>query len=221
MVGNVARGYRPRLGQLQPLRQRWECLREQVTRTLPDHHLDRSTLQLPCDEWACDALEDALAKFERDKASAVEPPSAALKAAFSEITTLRERYARAHAELLEQQKVVRRVANDRAHLIMRDIPVNALDEFPPISLSVDNHPMHYISSIATARKAASDLLVPVMFLEALVKQLRDALEFHHQPGDVQNRMMINKLYDGMQLLAARLEQLEEKLAPSKPKKRAA
>jgi hypothetical protein len=218
MVGNVARSYRPRLGIQQPLRERWETLRERVSHALPNQHPDRSVLQLPCDEWAVDAMEDALTKYESDKAAAdYEPPSAALKAAFDEIGDLRRRYARAHAELLERQKTIRRVANDRVHLIMRDIPVNALDEFPPMSLSVDNHPRYSISSIAAARKEAGEQLTRTMFIEGLVRQLRDALHFHSLPESERALLLIDALHDGLQVVFARIEALEEKLAPPKSK----
>lgn len=211
MVGNVARNHRPRIGIQQPLKQRYECLREQVTRTLPDRHPDRSTLQLPCDEWSCDALQDALDKFQADKlAAGYEPPSPPLKAALDEISDLQHRYARAHAELRKQQHEIRLVMNSRAHLIMQDIPVNALDEFAPVSLSVNDHPRNFYSTIEAARRAAGEWLTTTMFIEGLVQQNRKALEFSAAPADQRALMLINKLYD-------RIEALEQKLLAAKPK----
>jgi hypothetical protein len=208
MVANVARAYRPRIGIVEPLTIRWECLRERVARNLPDHHPDRSVLQLPMDEYTCDALEDVLAKYEQDKAAAVEQPSPALKAILDEIMEWRRRRARSLTELREHQKQARRVVNDRAHQILHDIPVNFNDAFEPVSLAPEHHPKYAIASLAAARRAASDEMALTLSVEGLLAQLRAVIHFHHLPGDEQNRLLIDALHD-------RIERLEAKLKKAK------
>jgi hypothetical protein len=205
MPETIYRTYRPRLGIQQPLRERWETTRTRLAHTLPEDHPQRaSLLGLPCDEYTIDHLEDAIAQHEALRAAAVEQPGEALKAAFDEIMNLKRRYATAHRELLELQKRVRLIANDVAHQILRDVPHNAFDNFPPVSLSGDDHPRYSYSSLSAARKAAGDWLAPTMFIEGLVRQLRAVIHFHSLPDGERALMLINSLHD-------RIEQLEAKL----------
>jgi hypothetical protein len=208
MPHNIHRAYAVVGAAQQPLAERFETTRERLRRLDPAH----PALNRHMDEWAIAEMADVIDAIERKRAAARHDPDPALKAAKHEHWQLRTRYHSAWCDLRDVRGKASTIARSTANQILGLIPVNACDEFPLIDPSGGPE----FASTDAARRACSEFLPSVLFLENLLEQVKSAIGVSSWPSGDRAIACIDGLWNGMQLLTARIEQLEEKLAPPKP-----
>jgi len=157
-------------------------------------------------------MTDAITEIEQRKAAARSQPDPALQAAKREYWQLRVRYHAAWCDLRAARGKASTIARSTASQILGLVPVNACDEFPMMDPSGGPE----FASTDAARRACSEFLPSVLFLENLLHQVQSAVGFSTWPSCDRALRCIDGLHATVQALTARIERLEARLTPPKP-----
>jgi hypothetical protein len=119
-----------------------------------------------------------------------------------------ERYHRAWGDARSLQEKLRRYAKSDVSRLLGNLPDELFaDVGPPIDMGV--HPWPRFRSAREARVAVAEFLPKVLELESRVARLVDASRTAAEADEVLNRKMIMKLWDRVQELEQKVEQLSQ------------
>jgi hypothetical protein len=201
MVETLQRAW-SRSGNTGTLEERWDAAVARIRKVNPNYLVGG-----PRTETNLDILESEIARLTKP----VDVDSPALHAATAEVINLESRYHRAWCDVRELQQKLRRSALDPVHKLLGNLPDDLFQDVgPPIDSSNRSWPR--FRSIKEARAAAAELLPRVLSLEGRRVTLVDASRTAAEPDEVLNRKLILKMWDRVQALAQKVEQLS--LAPA-------
>jgi hypothetical protein len=204
MVTGVAKAW-VRTGHQLPLEQRWEEAVARLQKLSPG-----ATVGGPMTELSLDAITEQINRL----AKPVDLDDPALRAASAEMNSTEERYHRAWCDARSLQERMRRYAKSDVSRLLGNLPDELFaDVGPPIDMGV--HPWPRFRSAREARVAVAEFLPKVLELESRVARLVDASRTAAEPDEVLNRKMILKLWDRVQELESKIEQLQAPTATAR------